>query len=215
MRWLIALAILSACGSKKRAVGEACDTILDCDNCVRGRCEDGKNGSPCAENYQCDYEHGASCIRNVCQPTGTKPGDPCGLCAVGLTCVDRQCLDPEGERRHAEAKAAAARKAEADKDAQMLAASGVDASPTAEVAAHPPGPGTRVRTVEVTAKLRAFAACKPDERLVGGGCRAEYPLPSSYPSGHSAEDTVGARWNCTVSMGNHEVTAYALCSKLP
>jgi integration host factor subunit beta len=62
---------------------------------------------------------------------------------------------------------------------------------------------------------RVNAACKPDERLVGGGCRAEYPLPSSYPSGHSAEDTVGARWNCTVSMGNHEVTAYALCSKLP
>jgi hypothetical protein len=97
----------------------------------------------------------------------------------------------------------------------MLAASGVEATPSAEVTAHPPGPGTRVRTVEVTAKVRAFAACRADERLIGGGCKAEYAVASSHPSGHSREDTVGARWNCTVTMGNHDVTAYALCEKVP
>jgi hypothetical protein len=94
----------------------------------------------------------------------------------------------------------------------MLAESGVsNAAPTLEVGAYPPGPGPRVRTAKVTAESSAFAACRADERLIGGGCQTDQPVINSYPSGQGAEDTVGARWNCT---SGSKVTAYALCTKV-
>jgi hypothetical protein len=100
----------------------------------------------------------------------------------------------------------------------MLASSGVETSGArVETTVQPPGPGARVRTVTVTAEESAFAACKADERLVGGGCKpasTKQPPLASYPAGHGPEDTVGARWNCLTGAGE-QITAYALCAKLP
>ncbi len=96
----------------------------------------------------------------------------------------------------------------------MLAESGVTAAPAAETAVHPPGAGTRVRTATVKAIETAFAACRADERMVGGGCYSLEAIRGNYPSGHGPDDTVGARWNC-IALGKVEITAYALCGKLP
>lgn len=209
--WLVVLALICACRCKKD-IGEECESILDC-NCVHGRCQSGLAGSPCEKGYQCDFRNHIDCVDGVCRGPG-KAGEPCGRCETGLTCHHSKCLT---EPQIATAKAAAAeaaRKRAAEKEAHMLEQSGVASTPAAEVTTPPPGPGTRIRTVKVTAKDSAFAACKLDERLVGGGCDAPHPAAGSFPSGTGADDTVGARWNCRVGPG-HEVTAYALCARLP
>ena len=69
-----------------------------------------------------------------------------------------------------------------------------------------------MRIATTTSSGDSFAACRADERLIGGGCGAESNLVSSYPSNYGPDDTVGARWKCR--PGN-QVTPYALCAKLP
>jgi hypothetical protein len=109
--------------------------------------------------------------------------------------------------RLADTKAAAAR------EQQLLAQSGVTAQPELEYAVAPAGAGPRVRIATTTSSGDSFAACRADERLIGGGCSADNKLVSSYPSNYGPDDTVGARWKC--KGGNEPITAYALCAKLP
>ncbi len=198
-------------------MGSHCTRDYHCDSkvCFGNTCQSGGVDGKCNSDVDCKAA-GLSCYRSECRAKAGAGGkcDDQDDCATGATCIEYLCRDPEGVRKHEEKLAAAARKAQAEREARMLAESGVATTPTAEIAAHPPGPGMRVRTVTVTANNDAFAACKPTERLTGGGCKSDYPLLGNYPSGQGAEDTVGARWNCT-GNSNADVTAYALCAQLP
>lgn len=193
-----------------KLVDDVCDRDFDCASraCATGRCVDGSVGSKCEARSHC-RGHDAICFRGSCRAFG-KSDDACDSdddCRDGLRCVEYTCLTPAGLR-------ALGAKRDARNEARMLAESGVPIDPKqVEKAVPPPGPGQRVRTVKITAKRFAVAACKFEERLVGGGCNAS-EVKSSYPSGQSDEDTVGARWNCTVDA-YVSVTAYALCMRLP
>jgi hypothetical protein len=121
---------------------------------------------------------------------------------------------------------AAAQARESAREAALLRASGVEpAPPVAETA--PPlesaGPGA-IRVSQTQGRGPLFAACRADERLVGGGCWApsetykETAIRQSYPSHFGAVDTVGARWNCggvaTSDYAETDLVAYALCARL-
>lgn len=191
---LSCLLVVAACKKPKAGVGESCTANYQCDRyCVDGRCAGGTHGEPCKRD---------------------------GHCNVGLQCWEARCL-PEADAAAAEAArqqraAKQQRKEAAEKEARLLKESGITEVP-AEQAVHPPGPGPRVRIVTTKAKRSAFAACRADERLTGGGCESDGVVAGSYPSGHGAEDSVGARWNCKNSAminTDAEITAYALCSPL-
>ncbi len=220
--WRALVFVIAACACKasKKDAGEVCKYSFDCESriCFGNICQTGEIGGKCNATYECREggKTGVSCYRAECRAAAGTGGkcDAQEDCATGNTCIERVCLDPAGVKRHEAALAEAARKAQAEKEARMLAESGVsNAAPAAEVGAYPPGPGTRVRTAKVTAPDSAFAACKADERLIGGGCQSEQPVTGNYPSGQGTEDTVGARWNCT-GAGVKDVTAYALCAKV-
>jgi hypothetical protein len=220
MKLVVLALLLAACGSKKRANGEECKSSLDCvsDICMDSTCTAGRLGDPCVKNYQCDYRNQFDCIRGTCRQK-SKREEACEAqtdCDYGLQCELKKCLDEAGIKREQAKADAEQRVRDAEQERSMLEQAG--AAPAAgsaavEKAAFPPGPGTRIRTATITGKQFAIAACKADERLESGGCKAEHVL-ASYPSGQSELDTVGARWNCTVGK-LEEVTAYALCSKLP
>ncbi|MCX4246217.1 hypothetical protein [Paraliomyxa miuraensis] len=66
-----------------------------------------------------------------------------------------------------------------------------------------------------------FAACKPYERLIGGGCQTQHlHLRQSYPESTQPGDTIGGRWHCDFGLEDHvkpsrtEQTASALCQRL-
>lgn len=197
LAWLTCslLAVVAVACKGKKDVGEACESIVDCPHCVDGVCRAGVTGDPCTKGFECDYEHGFTCWESRC-----------------LTRADAELARAAQQQRAAEQQ----RKEDIEKEARLLKESGITELP-AEQAAHPPGPGTRVRVVTTKAKASAFAACRADERLTGGGCKSDGVLAGSYPSGHGAEDSVGARWNCansTTYNSGAEITAYALCSPL-
>lgn len=100
----------------------------------------------------------------------------------------------------------------------MLEASGA-AMPAAEGPAKPADeparhPGVAVRVVEIENAGFAIAACRADERMIGGGCEGA-GLEANRPAAFSGSDTVGARWECRSADRKAEVTAFALCTALP
>ena len=211
MTSLLLLGLLIACGKSDN--GADCKYGPDCKSgkCVRERCESGEVGASCEKNFQCDSKNDINCINNTCRGPGDT-GEPCSdlaECKTGLRCHAGSCLDDDAIRKATEAQVAEKRRIAAEKERKLLEQAGV--TPTIEAAVSPPGPGTRVRIVTITAKDTVFAACRPDERLTGGGCNTGN-LHATYPSGHGVEDTIGARWNC-VGDAAAEVTAYALCTK--
>ncbi len=212
------------------ALDGACVFSTECESgyCDTDRCTSGKLGTPCSNDVYCASHicKGAVCAADslgdrcndgsdckgadvICRDRRcvrkSKSGESCANqdhCLAGSTCIDGTCLDLEGQRKRA-----------ARIETELLAQSGIPRDRTAvERPAHPPGPGQRVRTARAKGKNRVFAACRDDERLIGGGCDALVP---SYPSDFSADDTVGARWNCNNTGGIGEHSAYALCMKLP
>jgi len=214
MRWfapLVVVAVVAGCKVKPREVGAACTNRHQCASgiCVGSVCTEGTEGQACSTHQDCAA--GRSCFHSHCRAKG---GDHAMCvddtdCVQPLTCFEQTCLPPDGI-------AARQREVAAAEENRLLAASGIDAGAgsVAEKAIAPPGPGTRVRTVVTTGTHAAFAACRADERLVGGGCDTARALEGNFPSGNSAEDTVGARWNCRMRW-EESVTAYALCEKLP
>ncbi len=215
--------VRSRCASGDR--GAACYVASDCGNgllCGVNGCGDDNVGLGCDGDGYCRGE-GVLCIRRQCARRGGTNAacDSVEDCLANHACMDNTCLDAEGQRqrtarlaeenrKHAARLAEENRKYAAAEEARMLEQSGVKPVRTAEKLVHPPGAGQRVRTATAQGNNRVFAACRVDERLVGGGCdRADV---ASFPSEFSASDTVGARWNCN---GANDVTAYALCAKLP
>ena len=101
----------------------------------------------------------------------------------------------------------------------MLEQSGIEAQvrdttpgTTTAIAAAPSSPGA-VRVARAEGSTAVFAACRPDERLTGGGCeggnRGQYSEHVvGYPKQYSPNDTRGARWYCS---GTGWLAAYALC----
>jgi hypothetical protein len=218
MSRLLILSVLALVACKKKAaqLGEECGGKTSCAyplHCVDERCTAGVAGDRCMHTQQC--QSGTDCVDGTCRPPGTA-GQTCANgahCATGLKCRNTWCITSEEFAQFEQKEKDALQAQAAAKEQQILRQAGVDAPAVAEVpVATPPGPGTRVRTVTIAAEGTTFAPCKTDERLVGGGCKAT-KLEASYPSGQSAEDTVGARWNC-VGEARREVVAYALCSKL-
>ena len=135
-------------------------------------------------------------------------------CIAPLQCLpaSRRC----GPADHPEV--IAAREAELAAERRFLEQSGVEAAATAERPTGPPAEGA-VRVVRVSTEGQrgtVFAACRGDERLVGGGCKLVSELVTfidSYPSHQGDADTIGARWNCE-GGGMIELEAYALCQRL-
>lgn len=214
MMRLVFLLALAGCPSKKQT-GEACTHHDQCNRgrCVVDRCATGLVGGDCATDYDCT--DGSTCFEKKCRTPG-KRGEACrydGDCDHSLGCYRKRCMAHD-ERKAADTQAAIEqRKVDAANAEKMVAQQ--TGSGVAEQPANAPPPttaGGQIRTVTFSAKSYAVAACKPDERLVGGGCKHDHVL-SSYPGGGSSEDTVGGRWNCHASNGE-PVTAYALCTKL-
>lgn len=178
-------------------------------------------GEACTADHECDYSNGVWCFEGKCRPQG-KEGERClgsKDCKGYAPCFEQKCVSFErGKQLEAEANARtaeAARKAEAEKEVQLLKESGVTPPPTiAERTTLPAGPGLRVRVVTVTSKTRAFAACRETERLTSGGCRSAQGITASHPSHHGEDDTMGARWNCAVDQHGADVTAFALCTRV-
>lgn len=158
------------------------------------------------------HVEGASCALYACNP--------------GLVCTrtSKRCAKPD------DPEVAQDRAAERERERAFLEQSGVAVAPApveAPVPMPPPAAGAAtsgaVRIVRVgnkNAGAWVIAACRADERLVSGGCKITDPnrvlLLDSYPSGDSATDTVGGRWNC----GNKDLAfdipleAFALCQRL-
>lgn len=167
-------------------------------------------GDRCHSDSSCDD---MPCIDSVCVPHERAAQ---ARAEMEARLERARVLEAEANARTAEA----VRKAAAEKELELLKESGVTPPPTiAEHTVLPPGPGVRVRVVTVTSKASAFAACRETERLTGGGCRSArgstQGIVASHPSHHGEEDTVGARWNCVVDQDGADVTAFALCTKLP
>lgn len=210
--------LVLACGSR-RDPGEACDKSYHCEfRCLGGVCTSGTAGAACRTARHCSDP--LVCVAKACRARGHE-GDACEAedhCLDPLTCYRWACVSPAtaaaGEARDLAEQRDRKAKENAEKTARMLDRAGVGSAATAEAVVHPPAPGSRVRTVKIVEHGHAFAACKPGERLIGGGCDASAEVKASFPSGHSEEDTVGARWNCR-TREKAEISAYALCTSLP
>ena len=153
--------------------------------------------------------------------------DPSRPCRSGLVCHGVVCKTPQEVatfERELAADTAKAEAAERKKQLQLLEASGVDPSPTAErpapeVAPGEPAKAGSIRVSHTEGNSPIFAACRADERLLGGGCHpgsTSVAVQSSYPSEFDVRDTVGARWNCVghSDFSPMEMEAYALCQRL-
>ncbi len=144
----------------------------------------------------------------------------CGVdadCATSLTCLPSRRTCAAADHPELVAARAAAR----DAQQRLLAQSGVQPDTVAEAPAGPPQPGA-VRVVRTTSDgtpIQLFAACRADERLLGGGCKLldrKYTMViDSYPSHHGQADTIGARWNCGPAENTVPLEAYAMCQRLP
>lgn len=216
MRWLLVLLAVAACKKKPAELGDDCSKT-PCERglyCVLDTCRAGVVGDKCTGPNTCRPEN--DCFERACRAPASL-GQSCkgsARCEKPLTCLNDTCASPAEVARYEAKLEADKKREEAAREQRMLEQSGVETPVVAELApttASPPGAGTRVRTVTVASTGTAFAACKATERLIGGGCKTK-SLKSSYPSGQSAEDTIGARWNCE-GNDNNEVMAYALCTK--
>ena len=167
----------------------------------------------------------------------TEPGGSCTEgaddCEKNLVCFEGRCRSPrhvqvETRRRAALAAqdTAIARSREAMLQAKLLRQSGVNPPRLAEAApdaalpaiAGPPAPGA-VRVAHTHGRGRIFAACRGDERLLGGGCEVSEQnetISASHPEvAPQATDTMGARWICAARSELSRVQAYALCQSPP
>ena len=166
------------------------------------------------------------------------------LCAEGLVCnpsaiTDRKtysdedygpsdsygdrCLTPEGLAAQKLQQERALLEKSGLSDEEVAAKMTVVEAPAAAT-----GPGLAVRVVRTESTIRGdretvFAACRDTERLISGSCgliqgdnsiRSRMDNPDIGVTGHSASDTVGARWTCVGVRGN-TVIAKALCQVLP
>lgn len=166
-----------------------------------------------------------------CSPGQGEPCAPDSGCAGGLLCLESVCRTADEaaelfqrraervEARHAARLAKEAKEVEA---LRLLAQSGVISTDQVERPPERPaespteaGPGT-VRVSRTNGKAPIFAACRPDERLLAGGCRGldtYVRISASYPSHYGATDTLGGRWNCDAQSTyvDKPLEAYALC----
>jgi hypothetical protein len=131
-------------------------------------------------------------------------------CEFALKCSPKGICETEKTR---EARTAAESVAH---ERELLRQSGVETKAVAELPIAAAAVGLPVRVVQTKGERSAFAACKADERLTGGGCRLPQPWAHmSYPSHQSETDTVGARWNCEMGeRATSEIEAFALCQAL-
>lgn len=152
-------------------------------------------------------------------------------CNPGLACAPTSRVCAKLDHPELVAK----RQADAERERAYLAQSGVQAPAHAEQPppAPPPAPAPSagvtgsaasgavrvVRTSNGGKGAWVFAACRADERLVGGGCtpaKGKWTDVPEHMSGESATDTVGARWNCgwRETTFPSEIEAFALCQRL-
>lgn len=175
----------------------------------------------------------------ACEDKAPEGGVPCKAsveCDKGFVCSDDECVKAGPGVESVEARAErwrreieAERIADLEKQVDLLRQSGVEPDVAVEQPdprAKAPAPVTpqaarggalRVSTTKGDSPI--FAACRPDERLVGGGCRAttsSIAIGASYPSEHSENDTLGARWNCEGRSDyvKKPLEAYALCRRV-
>jgi hypothetical protein len=86
-----------------RAAGQPCSSETECATgfCGNNTClEDGHEGDPCTENYECRWMESLTCVLGACGPLHG-PGEPCGepYDCVGSNChTDGLCGLPNGER---------------------------------------------------------------------------------------------------------------------
>ncbi len=220
MRLLLLLAFV-ACGSESKpmlANDASCSKNSECTSgvCYNRTCQSKQIGAACDrdKSYHCDGR--LECFEGRCRERG-KLGEKCifvANCEPPLECYKQTCLDDPGKKRKDEHNAADERKRFTEK----LEQAGVEVPRIAErpvphekPVKTPASTELAIRTETSTGKKHASAACDKTERLTGGGCKGDQVL-SSYPSDHTPTDTIGARWNCSAS---DEVTAYALCARLP
>lgn len=170
-------------------------------------------GEKCRANYKCESN---VCLDKICVPK-RKEGEWCApnvICDSKLLCSELEavCRTPQWIRTKNKERALA-------NEREQLLKSGVKIErvdkelASVEKQSAPVGAGLPVRVVTVESKGPGLAACRDDERLIGGGCNSSNYVRSS-PAGFSGADTVGARWNCPAAK-NQKVTSFALCQKLP
>lgn len=164
-----------------------------------------------------------------CDQKGGRESDVCSEsvpCQKGLVCYGLRCMTP-GQvltaKRQLAAEQVIAAAVERKRQRKLLEASGVDPASTAErpapeVAPGEPAKAGSIRVSHTEGKSPIFAACRADERLLGGGCQpgsTSVVVQASYPSDFDARDTLGARWNCVggSDFSPMELQAYALCQR--
>lgn len=173
-------------------------------------------GGECELHGDCHRD--LQCVEERCAPR-RKVGEPCDskraiLCERTLSCTPGnvcQTLAWVAER---------ARQEGLERERKMLLESGIDPKRVddqqgaAESPAPPTGSGAAVRVVVVESEGPGFAACRADERLIGGTCSVDKASGfRSAPEGFSASDTVGARWTCDAPK-NRKTTSTALCQRV-
>lgn len=156
------------------------------------------------------------------QPARGGEGEPCSKerpCREGLACewITDRCRTPaylaHQKQRYAE-RVRTRREALRRQELALLKQSGVEQPAVAGELAEAPDPSAHVagRVAHTTGKGNLFAACRPDERLVSGGCRAitsSTSIKGSYPA--------GSRWVCEFESKYFDpgTEAYAICQHSP
>lgn len=170
-----------------------------------------KIGGACEQGWECESR---ACLAGACVTGPRQDGEACSpdaLCTRTRECYDGVCRTTEAIRDLESKKKLAAEK-------EMLEQSGVDApaAPAAEQREKTGGglPVRVVRTERVidTARGVVLAACRDDERLIGGSCSSIDR--ESGPDGYGPTDSIGARWSCA-GIERERMIAHALCQKLP
>ena len=98
--------------------------------------------------------------------------------------------------------------------ASVSAANTASAAPSIEQPPDPPParPGAVVVRAKIAPRSPITSACKPTERMIGGGCQGADLV--GFPKDYSETDTLGAAWVCEFSRGFVQGTglkAFALC----
>lgn len=190
---VLGLCSMSSCAKERAPLGGACEWLHEC-------------------------QPGLICLDQVCAPArlaGESCNDPNFIvCAAGLQCGDEGlCITAQEVEETRKLRDEAAKRA-------MLVQSGIDQEQieaAERVAEEDPAQagGLPVRVSRTDAIGSGFAACRSDERLIGGSCESKGTLSSSVPSDFGATDTVGARWICATVDQRVPLVSYALCQQLP
>lgn len=109
----------------------------------------------------------------------------------------------------------------AERDTRHVESIAADAHAQSNAAADPVPGGVVIRTAKGEHD-HVFAACKANERLLGGGCQTEWlDLRESYPEATKPGDTIGGRWHCRfgetdapLATADSVQQASALCQSL-